>query len=71
MIYIWLLILLPIIAVSLPVLRVLGVIDWKWKAVFAPIWAPILVVILWLSWFLVPIFVLTGIMLIITGGKPI
>jgi hypothetical protein len=48
-----------------------GVIDWTWKAVFAPIWAPILMFILWASWFVVPIFVLTVIMLILTGGKPI
>lgn len=71
MIYLWLLMLLPVVAVTLPILRVFGVVTWQWKYVLAPIWAPLVWIFAWLLWIFVPIITLSLLVLFITGGKTI
>lgn len=71
MFFIWILLLLPIVAVTLPILRMFGVVTWQWKYIFAPIWVPIAAFFAWMVWILVPIISISLFILLLTGGKPI
>jgi len=31
-----------------PILKLLGIVDWQWKVIFAPIWVPLTALIVWL-----------------------
>ena len=31
-----------------PFLKIFGIVDWPWKAIFAPLWVPLTALILWL-----------------------
>ena len=32
-----------------PLLKVLGVVEWQWKFILAPLWVPLLVLLVWLT----------------------
>ena len=31
-----------------PVLKLLGIVDWQWKAILAPLWVPLTALFVWL-----------------------
>ena len=31
-----------------PILKLLGIIDWQWKVILAPIWVPLTALVVWL-----------------------
>ena len=33
-----------------PILKLLGIIDWQWKVILAPIWVPLTALVVWLLW---------------------
>lgn len=38
---------LVLLVVFGPLLKVVGVIDWPWKFIFAPVWVPLVFLLLW------------------------
>jgi hypothetical protein len=66
----WIAVFTVIAAVTLPILRVFGVVDWEWKYILAPIWVPIAsfftAAFFYLFFLLVPILTLAGIIWIAT-----
>lgn len=68
---IWVLLLIIVAAITLPILRLLGVVDWEWKYILAPIWVPLSAISAVILWFGVPIMLLSLLIVAITSGAPI
>jgi hypothetical protein len=68
MIFVWLVIIFFWVAVSLPILRMFGIVDWEWKYVLAPIWGPLLMICGWIMVILIPVAMLSCTMIMLTGG---